>query len=115
MLMSQLFWQQSQNWQSLALAHIDRIDALCAAFVRSAIDAVTPETISERLQVMKLTKALEHRRQAAVQELAWLISDKQRPPITYDPSYTATVQESRARKTTAKSQSLMEQAKVDVS
>ena len=102
LLMSQLFCEQSENWRNLTLVHIDRVDALCSAFVHSATDAVVSPEIAERLRFLKLDEALKSRRQAATQELKWLIEDKKRQPITYDPSYTANVQESRARKTTAK-------------
>lgn len=114
LLMSQLFWEQSENWEILALEHIDRVDALCNQFIRDAIDDVVVEDVSIRLQSLKLDDALTRRRTDACDELRRLVQDKQRPPITYDPTYTATVQEARARKTTAKIQSLMDQAKVDV-
>lgn len=114
LLMSQLFWEQSENWEELALAHIDRIDALCSTFVRAAIQAVVTPDIADRMQALKLDEALQTRRQAAVQELDYLIKDKQRAPITYDPSYTATVQGSRGKKTKSKFQALVDQAKVNV-
>lgn len=114
LLMSQLFWEQSENWERLALEHIDRVDALCKHFVRDAINDVVVEDVSIRLQSLKLDDALKRRRANACEELQRLVEDKQRPPITYDPAYTATVQEARAQKTTAKVQALMDQAKVDV-
>jgi hypothetical protein len=112
--MSQLFWEQSENWERLATEHIDRVDALCKYFVRDAIDDVVVEDVSARLQSLKLDDALKRRRVSALEELRQLVQDKQRPPITYDPAYTATVQEARAQKTTAKIQALMDQSKVEV-
>ena len=114
LLMSQLFWEQSEHWKELAQAHIDRVNALCTALVHTAIDHVVFQDVSRRLQALKLDDALKLRCADAVHELDLLIGDKQRPPITYDPSYTATVQESRARKTKAKFDALMNQAKVNV-
>lgn len=72
------------------------------------------EDVAERLQDLKLDDALNRRYSMATMELDRLIEDKQRQPVTYDPAYTTTVQESRSRKTTAKIRSLMEQARVDV-
>lgn len=114
LLMSQLFWEQSEHWEDMALSHIDRIDALCYTFVRTAIQAVITPDIVDRLQALKLDAALQARRNAAVCELGSLIADKQRAPITYDPSYTATVQESRGKKTRSRFQALVDQAQVDV-
>ncbi|KXT04153.1 hypothetical protein AC578_40 [Pseudocercospora eumusae] len=114
LLMSQLFWEQSEHWEQLASEHIDRISALCCAFVKAAIDDVVFTDVSVKLQALKLDEAMRQRRSAALAELRQLIADKQRPPITYDPSYTATVHEARSQKTTAKIQTLMDQAKVDV-
>ena len=115
MLMSQLFWEQSEHWEEMALAHIDRMDALCASVVQRAIQAVVTPDIAGRLQALKLDQALQVRRRAALKELKSLIADKQRSPITYDPSYTATVQEARGKKTRANFQKLVDEAKVDVS
>lgn len=115
LLMSQLFWEQSENWESLALSHIDRIDGLCSKFIGEAIKAVTfafPD-VGDRLQALRLEDALKTRLQNARQELKRLIEDKQRPPITYNPIYTASIQESRSQKFQAKIMALMEQAKVD--
>jgi hypothetical protein len=113
LLMSQLFWEQSQNWERLALEHIDRVDALCKVFVRAAIQHVAFTDVAARLQ-MRIDKSMKQRRAKAVDELKRLIADKQRPPITYDPAYTASVQESRAQKTTAKLQELLKSATVEV-
>ncbi|EME83982.1 uncharacterized protein MYCFIDRAFT_187187 [Pseudocercospora fijiensis CIRAD86] len=114
LLMSQLFWEQSEHWEELASQHIDRVSALCCAFAKAAIDDVVFTDVSIKLQASKLDDAMRQRRLAALAELRQLIADKQRPPITYDPSYTATVHEARSQKTTAKIQTLMDQAKVDV-
>ncbi|KXT17035.1 hypothetical protein AC579_4352 [Pseudocercospora musae] len=114
LLMSQLFWEQSEHWEQLASEHIDRISALCCAFVKVAIDDVVFTDVSVKLQALRLDEAMRQRRMAALAELRQLIADKQRPPITYDPCYTATVHEARSQKTTAKIQTLMDQAKVEV-
>ncbi|CAK4033085.1 dynamin GTPase [Lecanosticta acicola] len=115
LLMSQLFWEQSENWENLASVHIDRIDALCCRFIEEAIKAVTlafPD-VATRLLALRLEDALKTRLSNARQELQRLIQDKQRPPITYNPSYTAAIQESRSQKAKAKIMQLMDQAKVD--
>lgn len=56
---------------------------------------------------------MRQRQANAKAELHQLIQDKLRQPITYDPSYTAHVQEARTQKTMAKIQDLMVQARVE--
>lgn len=107
-------WEQSENWEEIALAHVDRIDALYSTLVHTAIQAVVTPDIADRLQALKLDEALKARIQAAVQALDYLVMDKQRSPITSDPSYTATVQEFRGKKTRFKFQALVDQARIDV-
>ncbi|KAK5114976.1 hypothetical protein LTR85_010014 [Meristemomyces frigidus] len=114
LLMSQLFWEQTEHWEGLARVYVDRVNALCSAFVEVAIRTVVDEETAHKVQVAKIDQALKDRCDGAVKELPLLIEDKQRPPITYDPSYTAAVQESRARKTKAKFDALVDQAKVNV-
>ncbi|KAK4610060.1 Interferon-induced GTP-binding protein Mx1 [Fulvia fulva] len=112
LLMSQLFWEQSEHWNLLAAKHIDQVSDLCSAFVRAAIESAPFPDVAARLLALKINEALDVRRQHAILELHKLIEDKQRPPITYDPSYTANIQESRSRKTAAKFEKMMREASV---
>lgn len=113
LLMSQLFREQSENWEAFAAYHIDKIATLCAAVVKAAIDEVVSEDVSTKLQDERVDPTMRQRQANAKAELHQLIQDKLRQPITYDPSYTAHVQEARTQKTMAKIQDLMVQAKVD--
>lgn len=114
LLMSQLFREQSENWEEFAAYHIDKIATLCAAVVKAAIDEVVSEDISTKLQAERVDPTMRQRQANAKAELHQLIQDKLRQPITYDPSYTAHVQEARAQKTMARIRALMDQAKVEV-
>lgn len=113
LLMSQLFREQSENWEEFAAYHINKVATLCAAVVKAAIDEVVSEDISTKLQGERVDPTMRQRRANAKAELHQLIQDKLRQPITYDPSYTAHVQEARAQKTMARIRALMDQAKVD--
>lgn len=114
LLMSQLFREQSENWEAFAAYHIDKIATLCAAVVKAAIDEVVSEDLSAKLQGERVDPTMRQRQANAKAELHQLIQDKLRQPITYDPSYTAHVQEARAQKTMARIRALMDQAKVEV-
>lgn len=113
LLMSQIFKEQSQPWETLAQAHLDRIDALCSNFVQDAIGHVVSEDVANQLSAGVLYDALRARYKGAREELARLIQDKNGHPITYDPSYTANVEEARARKTTASLQTMIQHATVN--
>jgi len=112
LLMGQLFREQSQPWHDLAQAHLDRIETLCSDFVHVAINHVVAEDVAKRLQDVKLDTALKTRYHNAREELVRLVEDKQRHPITYDPSYTANVKEARERKANARLQAMIKEATV---
>ena len=114
LLMNSLFQEQSENWERFAQEHIARIDALCHDFVCEAVGFVTDSDIAERLRSLKLDTALKRRCSDATQELDRLIKDKKRPPMTYDPQYTAAIREARSKKSAAKYQALADSAKVDI-
>lgn len=113
LLMSQLFREQSELWEDFAAYHIHKIATLCAAVVKAAIDEVVSEDISAKLQAERVDPTMRQRQANAKAELHQLIQDKLRQPITYDPSYTAHVQEARTQKTMAKIQALMDQSEVE--
>lgn len=111
LLMSQLFWEQSEHWASLAAAHVDLVDAVCSDVSRAAITSITFEDVSERLRAMRMDHALQTRHANAKEELRKLIEDKQRHPITYDPAFTASVQDYRTKKHSAIAEQLIDTAK----
>lgn len=113
LLMSQLFREQSENWEEYASHHIYKIATLCAAVVKAAIDEVVSEDISAKLQAERVDPTMRQRQANAEAELHQLIQDKLRQPITYDPSYTAHVQEARTQKTVAKVQTLISQVQLE--
>lgn len=76
LLMNQIFWEQSEPWEGMAMAHIDRIDNLCSQFVQTAVESVMEEDMAGRLLDLKIDEALAVRRKAAIQELKSLIDDK---------------------------------------
>jgi hypothetical protein len=114
LLMSQLFWEQSENWERLALEHIDRVNAVCTDLVRTAIDGAVWADVAAKLKAARLEDGLKNRLELARGELALLIEDKKRPPITYDPSYIANVKKAREKKTDTKWKALIAQSTVEI-
>lgn len=82
--------------------------------MQAAIRDVRTPDIASRLQSLQLEEALHARRHAAMRELCFLIKDKQRAPMTYDPLYTAGVQRTWGMKTRARLRALIDEAKVQV-
>ncbi|OQO05252.1 hypothetical protein B0A48_09019 [Cryoendolithus antarcticus] len=106
LFMSQLFWQQSKNWKTLAAAHIERVNHRCNNLVKAAIEHTTLEGQADKLFETKLEPKLTERYEGAVQELDKLIADKQRTLCTYNPAYTTTLWTSRKKRVTSRTQAV---------
>ncbi|KAJ9655214.1 hypothetical protein H2201_008851 [Coniosporium apollinis] len=98
MLISQLFWEQSEPWKALALAHIDRVGAACSRFVELVLQKVTTPEVWSRLLSLRVEGALSSALASSRAELGRIIEDKLRHPITYNHYYTTTVQKIRQKK-----------------
>lgn len=98
LLINELFKEQSESWETLALAHIDRIAIVCESFVRALLNDVTTPDVSARLQAHQVEPALKARLAGAQAELSKIIQDKNRHPITYNHYYTTTIQKMRNKK-----------------
>ncbi|KAF2091553.1 hypothetical protein K490DRAFT_70374 [Saccharata proteae CBS 121410] len=98
MLISELFWEQSGGWESLAKAHIENVAHVCDRFVRHMLDSITAHDASARLQKFCVDDALKDRLSRAHDELNKIIEDKSRPPMTYNHYYTDTVKKMRNKK-----------------
>ena len=114
LLISQLFWEQSSNWQAIAAYHIENVASICWNLVETAVDHAVSKDIADRIKAVKVENALESRLEAAKAELGRIIADMKHHPITYDPAYTAVVQKVRQEKHNAKYKNLVRNAEVDV-
>ncbi|RMY82913.1 hypothetical protein D0861_07662 [Hortaea werneckii] len=90
--------------------HIDPSEAVN----RTAIDHAVSKDVADRLKAVKVESALDNRLEAAKAELKRIIADMKHRPITYDPAYTAIVQNMRQEKHNAKFKTLVQKAGVDV-
>lgn len=98
LLISQLFWEQSEPWNALATAHINKVADACKDFVKIVLQHAAAPEIESRLVGLCVDAALESSLQASRGELAKIIADKARPPMTYNHYYTTTVQKQRRNK-----------------
>ncbi|OCK78139.1 hypothetical protein K432DRAFT_302637 [Lepidopterella palustris CBS 459.81] len=98
LLISQLFWEQSEPWQGLALAHIHKVADICRTFMQNVLqDTVAPD-IASGLVDLRVEKALKSSLEASCEELAKIVDDKKRHPMTYNHYYTTTIQKQRQKK-----------------
>lgn len=98
MLISQLFWDQSEPWEDLASAHVDRVSGYCKAFIQALIKNIATSEVSERLNQFMVEPAFERRCKAAREELEKILEDEKRHPITYNHYYTTTIQKIRNKR-----------------
>jgi len=98
MLISQLFWEQSEPWEMLAKAHISAVASVCSKFVEDVLETAASKEVKPRLWTLKIEAALKASLDAAQEELKKLIQDKGRHPITYNHYYTTTIQKARSKK-----------------
>ncbi|KAH7119872.1 dynamin family protein-like protein, partial [Dendryphion nanum] len=97
-IISQLFWEQSQPWEQIASSHINRVAHACKDFVYLVLKYAAPTELLDRLASICVDGALATALKASKEELHKTISDKARHPMTYNHYFTTTIQKQRQRK-----------------
>ena len=98
MLISQLFWEQSQPWQEIATQHISTVASACKEFVDTVLQDTAPSEFKGRLAALNVDGALIQALDGAKEELHKVLKDKARHPTTYNHYFTTTIQKVRQRK-----------------
>lgn len=101
LLISELFWQQSEKWEAFASEHLHSVSEHCAEFVEILQRSICPVDMLLNLRVILIDGILQERTQAGQDELKRLLFYKKRHPMTYSHYYTITIQ--KRRKQDAKS------------
>ncbi|KAF1994371.1 hypothetical protein P154DRAFT_32097 [Amniculicola lignicola CBS 123094] len=94
LVISQLFWEQSKKWNEMTLQHVDKVSQSCKSFITVVLQAFAPDDIRPRLSDLCFD-GLDKSIKAAQEELAKIISDKSRHPMTYNHYFTSTIQDQR--------------------
>ncbi|KAF1981971.1 hypothetical protein K402DRAFT_215863 [Aulographum hederae CBS 113979] len=113
LLISELFWEQSEHWEGMARDHIHRVALACERFVKALVNDLVSPDVAGRLLKLKVDDVLAARLRAAEDELDKIITDKGRHPITYNHYYTTTIQKLRNKKSMAKAKKLADQHTTD--
>jgi hypothetical protein len=98
MLISQLFWEQSQPWEDLAVGHVQKVARICKQFVYTVIEDTAPPEFKHKLISLSIDAALASSLKLAKEELFKFLKDKARHPSTYNHYFTTTMQKTRKRK-----------------
>jgi hypothetical protein len=98
MLISHLFWEQSQPWELIATEHISKVARACKDFVYIVIGHAAPPEFKSKLTSLSVDAALASCLTAAKDELRKILKDKARHPSTYNHYFTDTIQKTRQRK-----------------
>lgn len=98
LLIGELFWEQSENWQELAEDHLDKVSKLCSNFVIDLLRDICPVDVSSRVQASIVEESLKRRLEAGEAELKKLLQDRKRYPMTYNHYYTLAIQKMRREK-----------------
>jgi hypothetical protein len=98
MLISQLFWEQSQPWQEIADRHINTVASACKEFIGIVLQDNAPPEFKDRISALNVDGALTRALDSAKEELVKVLKDKNRHPTTYNHYFTTTIQKKRQRK-----------------
>ena len=91
MVISQLFWEQSQPWEVIALEHISRVARACKDFVYAVLQHAAPSEFLPRILGLSVDAALKNSTVAARDEMKKVLADKARHPMTYNRKHLTSV------------------------
>lgn len=79
LLIVELFWEQSENWQELAEDHLQDVSKLCSNFVIDLLRDICPADVPPpRVQASVVEESLKSRMEAGEAELKKLLQDRKR-------------------------------------
>lgn len=98
LLIGELFWAQSKNWEKLAKAHVIKVFDMCSEFLKAALKGLAPTDVMDLIYSQHIDTQMEQRLESANKELDKLLKDRRRHAITYNHYYTENVQKIRDRR-----------------
>lgn len=112
LLIAELFWEQSEKWNGLAVEYVDQVADVCRRFLEILLHDKCPKDVISRLHTSMVLDALKARHDDAMDELQRLITEIKSYPINYNHYYTGIVQQRREerRKAAEAAKSTLENA-----
>lgn len=92
LVIGELFWELSYKWPIMARKHVERVFNVSKLFFDGLLQDQCPKDVHTRLSALKVSDALQERRQNALDEVDKLTADKHGFPMTYNHYYTDTIQ-----------------------
>jgi len=97
-LISELFWEQSKGWENIARRHINKVFRECNDFLKITLKDIAPAGVIDSLFARHIDIKMAERLKSANNELEELLGDRRRYAITYNRSYTDTLQQIRDKR-----------------
>lgn len=91
LVISELFWEQSSKWETLAADHLERVAACSTNFLSHLLNKKCPDDVEARIWSEIIEEKLNQRAKAAREELRRLTSELKAHPINYNHYYTETI------------------------
>lgn len=111
LLIGELFWEQSQNWEVIAQRYAEEISQLCDYFVGDLQQEPCPKDIcAARIRFGHIQNVLKQRLHSSLAELKNIIAGKSLYPITYNHYYTTTIQKVRSQRAQKKPEECIAEA-----
>ena len=110
LLISELFWEQSEKWKRLAEDHIQGVTHICRLFLEDLLSQKCPKDVYDRLISLKVEDALQTRSDESAAELQRILGDLRSHPSTYNHYYTDTIKKRRIQRSTKSLANCVEQA-----
>ena len=98
LLVGELFWEQSSNWQGLARQYLESVEEICNRFLKILLEDKCPKDIVSRLRQSLVQDTLKVRYDSALEELGRIVEDNKSYPINYNHYYTETINERRQKR-----------------
>ncbi|KAI0156558.1 interferon-induced GTP-binding protein Mx [Xylariaceae sp. FL1272] len=103
-VIAELFWEQSESWESLAKSHIERVLRFCEEFVSDILATHATADVKDRFWRILLADELQRQRASAYKELDQLLRDNKDYPVNYNHYFTDNLQKRRAARMKAQLQ-----------
>ncbi|TAQ91221.1 hypothetical protein B7494_g444 [Chlorociboria aeruginascens] len=91
LLIGELFWEQSEKWEEIALDHTEDLANLCTEYVAEVLKSIAPPDVCGHLQTLLIRQVMKKRFEGSQVELQKIVGDKRRLPMTYNHYYTLTI------------------------
>jgi hypothetical protein len=114
MIVSQLFLDKSQRWESMAEQHIEAVSKVCKRFIHDVVSNLASPDIASRLISHSVESSLDAAETKAREELKQLLEDTKSHPISYNHYFTDNLQKKQQERFTNRMAIITEKCQVNL-